>query len=250
MRFISHVAICLTAQVVLAVSAGDAAGGRPSEADVRACVANTEQGRVYGAVLRFEFGKTFTSQGGTIEMAMGAPQGTPIFPTKLYFPAGWVGVAWIFQDPFGAWECKRNGDMKKGADPEYEAALNAKPRDAGSKTMAMIRAAASAFEAYQSDFKRLPPADNIAELSKLLSMYFPADKPFKALTLDAWGNPLRFLVDPNGTNYRIVSGGSDGRIDASSLVLRGRAAGETAVSGADIIFENGAWLQYPKGSKG
>lgn len=122
MRFISHVAICLAAQVVLAVSAADAAGGRPSEGDIRACVANTEQGRVYGAVLRFEFGKTFTSQGGMIEMAMGAPQGTPIFPTKLYFPGGWVGVAWIFQDPFGAWKCERNGDMKKGPDPKREAA--------------------------------------------------------------------------------------------------------------------------------
>lgn len=128
MRFTSHVAICLAAQVVLAVSAADAAGGRPSEGDIRACVANTEQGRVYGAVLRFEFGKTFTSQGGMIEMAMGAPQGTPIFPTKLYFPGGWVGVAWIFQDPFGAWKCVRNGDMKKGPDPERQAALDAKPR--------------------------------------------------------------------------------------------------------------------------
>jgi hypothetical protein len=88
-------------------------GARPSEAEIRTCVAATRTqtdstyGNVYGGVLQIEFGTTITSQGGTMELAMGAPKGTSIFPTKIHFAENYVFTFWALKDSFGTLKCSR-----------------------------------------------------------------------------------------------------------------------------------------------
>jgi hypothetical protein len=88
-------------------------GTRPSEAEIHTCVAaartqtDSTYGSVYGGVLQFEFGTTITSQGGTMELAMGAPKGTSIFPTKIHFAGNYVFDFWVFKDSFGTLKCFR-----------------------------------------------------------------------------------------------------------------------------------------------
>jgi hypothetical protein len=86
-------------------------GARPSETEIRTCVAaarhpgtGVSYGR-YGDVLQIQFGTTTTSQGGMMELAMGAPKGTSIFPTKIHFPENNVVDFWFFKDSFGTLKC-------------------------------------------------------------------------------------------------------------------------------------------------
>lgn len=87
-------------------------GARPSETEIRTCVAagktatGTPYGRFYGDVLQIEFGTTTTSQGGMMELAMGAPKGTSMFPTKIHFSGNDVIDFWVFKDSFGTLKCR------------------------------------------------------------------------------------------------------------------------------------------------
>ena len=45
-----------------------------------------------------------------MEMAMGAPKDTTIFPAKLYF-SNYTFAAWVFRDLFGTLKCGSNGDL-------------------------------------------------------------------------------------------------------------------------------------------
>jgi hypothetical protein len=65
-------------------------GARPSEAEIRTCVAAVvEHGRTYGqdngGIAQLEFGTTITSQGGATELMLGTPKDTSIFPTRAPF---------------------------------------------------------------------------------------------------------------------------------------------------------------------
>jgi hypothetical protein len=59
-------------------------------------------------VTQVEFGQTFASQVGRIELAMGAPKDTKIFPVKIHFTdhtgKEWFLDRWAFKDSFGAWK--------------------------------------------------------------------------------------------------------------------------------------------------
>jgi hypothetical protein len=81
-------------------------GARPSEAEIRTCVAATEIGRDFGGVFQLEFGTTIISQGGMMELAMDAPKDTRIFPTKIHFDH-YVFNLWVFRDSFGKLRCER-----------------------------------------------------------------------------------------------------------------------------------------------
>ena len=88
------------------------APSRPSEAEVKACVAKLENlGRMYGTVLRVEYGAAMLSQGGMTEMELGAPKGTSIYPVRLRFHDYRTGEAWIYRDSFGTLNCARHGDV-------------------------------------------------------------------------------------------------------------------------------------------
>jgi hypothetical protein len=99
----SAVVVCLA--VLVACS-----GSRPSETEIRACVAAAPvptiggtYGSVYGDVLQIEFGTTITSQGGLME----PPKGTSIYPIKAHFAENHVLEFWAFKDSFGTLKCAR-----------------------------------------------------------------------------------------------------------------------------------------------
>jgi hypothetical protein len=81
---------------------------RPSEAEVRQCVLaavgkmeHYPWSPTLTTITRVDFGKTMTSQGGMIELALGAPKGTKIFPVRVYFEKAGYMDFWVFSDSFG-----------------------------------------------------------------------------------------------------------------------------------------------------
>lgn len=57
---------------------------------------------------RIEFGEMMLSQGGIIELSIGAPKDTKIFPIRAHFAWGGedrVVVYWVFKDSFGKLKC-------------------------------------------------------------------------------------------------------------------------------------------------
>ena len=88
---------------------------RPSDNDVKACILDlptplgSTQRALYGSISELEFGTTITSQGGMLEMAIGAPKETKIYPTKAHFPPPYPAVFdyWVFKDSFGKLKCVR-----------------------------------------------------------------------------------------------------------------------------------------------
>ena len=85
---------------------------RPSEAEVKACIAGLEDlGRIYGSVVRIEYGTPMLSQGGMAEMELGAPKGTFIYPVRLRFHEYRTAESWIYRDSFGTLKCARHGNV-------------------------------------------------------------------------------------------------------------------------------------------
>jgi hypothetical protein len=92
----------------------DTSPAAPSEAEVTACVAALEDlGRLYGTVIRMEYGTPMLSQGGMAEMRLGAPSGTRIYPVRLHFHDFRAGEAWMYRDPFGSFKCMRHGEIER-----------------------------------------------------------------------------------------------------------------------------------------
>ena len=83
-----------------------------------------------------------------------------------------------------------------------------------------------------------------AQMGTVLSPTYIKD--FPGISKDGWGNPFEFRSDaPVGSasaqTYFIRSNGRDGRKEASP------AGGQTTTFDCDIIYSNGAFLQYPQG---
>lgn len=91
----------------------EASVAAPSEAEVTACVATLEDlGRLYGTVIRMEYGTPMMSQGGIAEMRLGAPRGTRLFPVRVHFRDFRAGEAWMYRDPFGSLKCMKHGEIE------------------------------------------------------------------------------------------------------------------------------------------
>ncbi len=96
-----------------AAQAAEPASAGPTESEVRSCVSNqSDLGKIYGTIIRMEFGSPMQSQGGTVEMRLGAPSGTKIYPVMVHFHEYRKGVAWLYRDPFGTIRCVRNGEVE------------------------------------------------------------------------------------------------------------------------------------------
>ena len=96
-----------------AAPSSDTSPAPPSESEVKACVGTLDDlGRLYGTVIRIEYGTPMVSQGGMAEMRLGAPIGTRIFPVRLRFRAFRTGEAWMYRDPFGSLKCSRHGEIE------------------------------------------------------------------------------------------------------------------------------------------
>jgi hypothetical protein len=117
--------------------------------------------------------------------------------------------------------------------------------------MKQMRELAEAILAYASaepDLK-YPPGDFEA-LRRHLVPKFAETIPEK----DAWGTPFAYVRSANGDHYRIVSAGSDGTFDPKSLRVNEAPSSpfqppsrpalvHDERPGADIIYEDGAFIQ-------
>jgi len=124
--------------------------------------------------------------------------------------------------------------------------LNAIDRGKQKRSMADIRTAATCIEEYSIDNNVYPgPTDGwvpLEQFSDLLSPTYIRELP----SVDGWGHTL--LVWSDGENYRIVSPGKDGELERDW-------SGDSTIGGptshftSDIVFENGSFRAWPKGTQ-
>lgn len=132
--------------------------------------------------------------------------------------------------------------------------LNALQRAKQRRTMADMRAIASAIESYAIDYKRYPPpaanavpwtvdaSDTIA--AKLGSYIAPTYISTVPLT-DGWNSWLVYGTNVTRSRYFLQSGGRDGAIQNPTSV----PAAQTTDVNADIIFTDGQFTAYPEGAQ-
>ncbi len=126
--------------------------------------------------------------------------------------------------------------------------LNAVQRGKQKRTMADMRALATAVEAYHVDNSMFPTASCVGGLYTSLGSAL-AESSFTNLTptyiaqpplRDGWGRFLVYSVDGGLARYNIRSQGRDG--SSGSLVC-----GTTTDFNDDILYSNGTFLQWPEG---
>jgi general secretion pathway protein G len=125
--------------------------------------------------------------------------------------------------------------------------VNAIQRGKQKRTMADIRAIATACEAYGEDNKAYPNVSTFEELIPKLEPKYVKTVP----RLDGWEHKFRYTAwneedDTEGDgpyHYAIISHGKDGKEDSENY------AKETPTSNFnnDIVFSDGIFLVYPEG---
>jgi hypothetical protein len=114
-------------------------------------------------------------------------------------------------------------------------------KDPWKPTMKDMRTIATATEARATDTNDYPDVD-LQGLKQLLEPVYVRRMPEK----DGWGTP--YLYVGNATQYRIVSAGADKRFEWNARQLDAEHA-EARISddpGADIVFQDGRFMQYPR----
>jgi general secretion pathway protein G len=123
--------------------------------------------------------------------------------------------------------------------------LNAIDRGKQKRTMADIRSAGIACEAYAVDNDRYPSTEAMwVPLSKIDAALSPAY--IRELPgADGWGHPLMYWSD--GEHYRVASPGKEGEMsqDWSGEVEEG----PTTEFSADIVFADGEFIVWPEGQQ-
>lgn len=119
------------------------------------------------------------------------------------------------------------------------------------RTAADMRSIATAVEAYATDHNDYPRARDITDLARFVSPTYIRSMPEK----DGWGTPFLYVISENQQQYRIVSGGADRRIDFANeqQQLFDEKPGQQRIAddrGADLVYQNGAFLQIPRGISG
>ncbi|MEK6373761.1 MAG: type II secretion system protein GspG [Acidobacteriota bacterium] len=120
--------------------------------------------------------------------------------------------------------------------------LTAMQRSKQKRTMADIRSIASAVEAYASDNNEYPKS-----LDQIAPRYLKV-----VPRADGWGHPLEYecVTDETGkcTRYVIGSRAKDGRFEGGDLRdAVPQTARPTANFDCDILYSNGAFMEYPEG---
>lgn len=141
------------------------------------------------------------------------------------------------------------GGMLKGSELFQEAATQASDeiekeqaqKHPEKRTMADMRTLAIALEARATDENSYPTVE-FDGLEKLLEPIYVKDMPEK----DAWGTPYAYVS--NGSDYRIVSAGADKRFEwnVRQFSTPGVEPKATDNPDADLVFENGIFMQYPR----
>jgi general secretion pathway protein G len=135
--------------------------------------------------------------------------------------------------------------------------LNAVQRGRQKKTMADMRTLATALESYAVDNNHYPAASSStcpsnafsAEGSALSSASFTSLVPTYISQLpgkggsDGWNHSLHYNLASSGTSYNIRSRGKDNSAQSSL------SCGTTTNFNDDIVYTNGAFLQWPEGTQ-
>jgi len=128
--------------------------------------------------------------------------------------------------------------------------LNTVQRGKQKRTMADMRALATAIESYHVDNNMFPTASCVAGLYTTDGTALATDS-FTKLTptyiaraplQDGWGRALHYSVDGGLARYNIRSIGRDGSV--TNLVC-----GTTTDFNDDILYSNGTFLQWPEGTQ-
>ncbi len=134
--------------------------------------------------------------------------------------------------------------------------LTAMQRSKQKRTMADIRSAATAWEAYATDVNKYNAAGGLSvmtlcsvdvsgKISAKLTPTYIKNLPSK----DGWSNAMAYetefpIADPQPANvYIIRSPGKEGKFTAAA----GDAGGATTNFNDDIMYSNGSFIQYPEG---
>ena len=110
------------------------------------------------------------------------------------------------------------------------------------RTMADMRSVATVFEAYRVDHAALPGEATagfvpVETIRGAVQPVYIRELPVQ----DAWGSPIWIWSD--GTHYRIVSAGRDGKVDNDYATTPG--AGTTTSVDSDIVIADGQFTQSP-----
>lgn len=112
------------------------------------------------------------------------------------------------------------------------------------RTMSDLRTLAVAVEARATDTEEFPKVSTLDELAPLITPTYLAEMPGP----DSWGTHYLYVSD--GKHYRFVSAGADKRFDWNARQLDPNAQPRAMESlDADIIFQDGVFIQYPKASR-
>lgn len=121
--------------------------------------------------------------------------------------------------------------------------------EAARRTMGDIRSLATAVESYAVDLNRYPPSGSSdgtiaagrgARIDRTLAGYISPTYIRQAPLSDGWNSWFIYECDTEGSYYQFQSAGRDGRLQTS------QAVGETTDPNADLIYQNGQFLQWPK----
>jgi hypothetical protein len=116
------------------------------------------------------------------------------------------------------------------------------------RAMAELRSIGTACESFAVDNNIYPgpvePIDQVARIETIVSPIYIRTLP----KLDPWGNPFLFWSDT--THYALVSYGPDGIPDFpyaswGRIEFEAMHAGPTTRFGADLVFANGEFVQWP-----
>jgi type II secretory pathway pseudopilin PulG len=116
--------------------------------------------------------------------------------------------------------------------------LTAMERAKQKRTLADIRSIATSLQAYAEEKDSYPPG-NIGDLQGALVPTYTRSLP----RIDAWTHELKYEQQANG--FALGSPGKDGTFDRGSLLEY--THGTTDHFDCDIVFVNGAFVQYPQG---
>ena len=100
-------------------------------------------------------------------------------------------------------------------------------------TRASIRAIAAALITRSIDVKKYPTVSTIGELAAVLEPRYIPRTPRH----DGWGGEFQYIAAADGSSYRIISGGPDGRIASVNRTLKA-----TVGVSDDIVFQDGEFL--------
>ena len=111
---------------------------------------------------------------------------------------------------------------------------------------AEIRDLATHLEAWAVDNDDLYPGEtDLVKLQKLFEGIYPPEEIPK---IDPWGTPYRIEYSADRKHYRITSAGSDRKFEVYGAPWGGAKPRVADAPGADIVYEDGAFVFYPTGA--